>query len=389
MKFGEATTEKLIKLRKEKAKNQEITRPAIPLRKISPNFPQRLLNYKKFYEKKKEMQKIEFLEFEEAKIRDPEICEKSRKIVEALKIREKVEERLQDKDNEYKQKREAFMTNKKTEYKMNAMPSISPLARKIVRNGDIVTRLTAYKHKYDEHLQELQIKYWKTPIKKCTRSNSASKERLLRPKSEYFPSHPFSFTPSLGQKTRNLAKNMGRSYERLLNSQSPYRASIEDPECYFVPEINPISALIAKRENVDSNVWESLYSLRESQTCRNKDEDLNEENLYECTFHPTINGKNKNASPEKFLNRVINWNKDRKEKLVKEKGVKLRDDLKECTFSPDIKRLDLENDEVRIYENKECLGYSKKYKVMEAQNFLTALERMQKVIHNQESYEFC
>lgn len=85
MKFGEAKTEKLVKLRKEKAKNQEIPRPAIPLRKISPNFPQRLLNYKKFYEKRKEMQKIEFLEAEEAKIRDPEICEKSRKIVEALK----------------------------------------------------------------------------------------------------------------------------------------------------------------------------------------------------------------------------------------------------------------------------------------------------------------
>lgn len=362
---------KLEELRKEKQKNDEICPPPLPKRKLSPNFPERLLNYKKLSEKKKEMMKIERLEAESALIKAPNICKKSKEIFNNVHMKGNVQQRLENKAKEYKEKQESHLANERISAKLKSVPSISPLASKIKRSGDVATRLASYKHIYNSHLQELQSFYNKTPEKPQLRSSSVSRKRLLKPKSQYLPTCSFSFTPALCEKTRKLAKNMGKSYERLLKTPSPCTILSEDPECFFVPEINSISTIIA-RKNQEGNVWDNLYALRGSNTCRNFDN----EDMSECTFHPIIYEKNNNPDVGRFIERVNGWNKEKEEKLLWKKNQEEKEALKNCTFSPEIKRLEVKYKEEVWRERKECLGYSKRKGMIEAYKVIKELQKV-------------
>ena len=58
--------------------------PSLPPREETSDFPERLMNIKKIYQKKLEDKKLELLKEEAKTIKNPEICEKSRKIVAKL-----------------------------------------------------------------------------------------------------------------------------------------------------------------------------------------------------------------------------------------------------------------------------------------------------------------
>ena len=225
--------------------------PSLPPREETSDFPERLMNIKKIYQKKLEDKKLELLKEEAKTIKNPEICEKSRKIVAKLNHSGTAEDRLFYSAKLFEEKIKTRRLIQNITSKLNSTPSISPLASKIKRTGDISERLLHYKHVYQEHAKELKEKYHKQ-IKNSSRSPSDSRafQRLTKPKSLTQLQTSFPFTPALSRKTRKIAEKLEKSESRLTRSPSPC-ISIANHEinCFFHPEINPYSAIIDNRKN--------------------------------------------------------------------------------------------------------------------------------------------
>ena len=349
------------------------------------DFPERLLNMKKNYEKKIEEQQIKKFEEQFKSIKNPQICKKSEEIVQKLNRIDKVEDRLYLSLKETEEKLELKHLAESVSSKLQSVPKITQLAQNMKRSGTISDRLTRYKLYYAENLKNLNIKYHPEIPETKARSNSAARERLLKPKSRSLTpeSEKFSFKPNLTPNSLKIAKKLEKSSSRLLKSPSP-SPSFKEEECSFRPSINSLSAKLDNRKTVGSERWESLYQLKDLH--QEKIKTLMEDSTApdpECTFKPLIKISRENSSPASFVDRVNGWKKSINQKIVDKRDSALEDDLRKCTFSPEITAMKVKTQEQPLSSSrKKENAYSKKYQQISADDFLTAVQALHSKLHS-------
>ena len=102
----------------------------------------------------------------------------------------------------------------------------------------------------------------------------------------------------------------------------------------------------------------------------------------ECTFKPAIKISRENSTPNKFVERVNGWKKTINEKISQEKDNRLEEDLKKCTFSPNISPARIKPQKnANIPVKKERVGYAKKYQQVTADEFLHAVKALHNKLH--------
>ena len=236
IQYGKTLNSKLEQKRKEKMQFEEPSKSQNYV--TTTNVAERLLNKKQAYDKKIEAKQIEKFETQSKLLKSPEICEKSKEIVKKLNRPENVETRLMNSAKQHEEKIEAMKMIQNINNKLNSTPQITPLAKKIHRHEDISERLTRYKFYYQEHLNELNAKYSFNQVKSKSQSNSAARQRILKPKSPTVHEIPFTFKPSLSSHSMKIAEKLEKSSSRLLRTPSPLSTPTEELNCFFKPFIS-------------------------------------------------------------------------------------------------------------------------------------------------------
>lgn len=363
--------------------NEELFRPAPSPKPENRNLPDRLLNLKKISDKKLEHQRIEQREKELQQNKSPSICRKSIEIAEKISNRsEDVAERLHQTGKDYIQRLESRKKLENITNKLNSVPKITQMAKSLNRQGSVTDRLSRYQNYYSYRLQELNEKYNPSPDSSIQKSsNRASRERLLKPKSQPVSPEPPSFKPNLSQNSLKIAQKLENPSSRLLKSPASPVLSAE-PECYFKPNINPNSCKLDNRKSSSGHRWESLYAMKDMLQ-EKKDKKVSELTFHdpECTFKPFVR-KHYDKNEKSFVDRVSEWKENVEKKILTQRERIMEDEIRCCTFEPDIRTLNLKQEVVVTKENKQIEGYSKKFKQLSATEFLSALGQLHMRLHN-------
>ena len=223
--------------------------------------------------------------------------------------------------------------------------SASTVAMKVHRDGEITDRMLRYQKIYEEKRRELQSQQEReltfTP-KINTPSRSPSP---LRSKSPGPASNP-TFTPQLSKHSLKLAARLGSSTERL-RTPTPRRTPRPlDDNCTFAPAVDPNSVRLDRRQKVGEDGrkverWEGLFEL--VKVFKEKREELNkkyarieEEEEAACTFHPQVSSPSSSINPAQLPNRLVNWAKDKAERLRLQRDQELAKETEMCTFRPEV-----------------------------------------------------
>lgn len=270
-------------------------------------------------------------------LQEPKLCKNSREIIG--RRTGKVEDRLIQQGHQTEQVRKAKEAVAEFECGLISKPIITKRASSLVRNELIEDRLLRYTHRYNENLKNLSYKYdsnytFKPEISKLARSRSPSpiistlrsrtpsptpshkrakspsinssttSRRDISPSSSTFkltqrsttPNADYNFQPEINSHSKQLARHMESSSERLLR---PFRKENIPPDeeiCPFKPLINSNSKQLDNRKKYDDsgnrkNRWDALYELHELHKLRKRElkkqyevqsEDKN------CTFQPYL-----------------------------------------------------------------------------------------------------
>ena len=343
--------------------------------------PDRLWNKQKITEKKIESQRIEKIENEEKLLKSPEICKKSQQLVSKHKRPEAVEDRLYSSSKNFSDRVQSEKSLQNCSSFSSSKPQITDLAKNLPRKGNITDRLLNYKHYYDGRLKELEQKYNSTPSTSPKRSNSTARERLLKPKVPTAASPSHSFHPSISSTSSKLALNKGNSTERLLKPSNSQTKIFEEPDCYFRPIINQNSKRIDNRKEFEGERWESLYCMRGLKS-EKREQLMTSFNVPdpECTFKPQVRER-READSEGLVRRLNGWKEEVEGKVAESRKKFIQEELRECTFSPDIQR---GGNFVEISPRAAVRekGYSKKYQEVSAGEFLSKLEELHARLHS-------
>lgn len=87
--------------------------------------------------------------------------------------------------------------------------------------------------------------------------------------------------------------------------------------------------------------WEGLFDL--VKLLKDKREELNkkyarleEEEDAACTFHPHISSPSQSPRPSQVSTRLVNWAKDREERLRQQRDDEIVKETEKCTFRPEV-----------------------------------------------------
>jgi hypothetical protein len=87
--------------------------------------------------------------------------------------------------------------------------------------------------------------------------------------------------------------------------------------------------------------WEGLFEL--VKVFKEKREELNkkyarieEEEEAACTFHPQVSSPSSSINPADLPNRLVNWAKDKAERLRLQRDQELAKETEMCTFRPEV-----------------------------------------------------
>ena len=252
--YGINKNSKIEKIRLEKEEISKLSRPSLPTRPKNSEFFKRLQSFQSIYAKNLEKQKFIKLEQEAKLNKSPTICKKSENIVKNLGFCGKVENRLLDFGELYKDKQLMVKAAQDLAGSIDSIPKISPLAQKLQRNGNVEDRLMAYNGLYDKNKQVLTERIYKKSEKNKGSRDPVAEERLLRTKSCWISQRQYSFSPQLSKKTLMIAKGLGKSSERLVSPSKKNLITIEDSECFFYPQINKRSQMILIKNKSFSGV---------------------------------------------------------------------------------------------------------------------------------------
>lgn len=223
--------------------------------------------------------------------------------------------------------------------------SASTATVKVHREGEITERMLRYQKIYEEKRKELQSQQAReltfTP-KINTQSRAPSP---LRTKSPLLEAQP-AFTPQLSKHSLRLAARLGSSTERL-RTPTPRRTPRPlDDNCTFAPAVDPNSVRLDRRQKVGEDGrkverWEGLFEL--VQVFKEKREELNrkyarmeEEEEAACTFHPQVSSPSNSLNPKQLPTRLVNWAKDKSERLRLQRDAELAKETEKCTFRPEV-----------------------------------------------------
>lgn len=179
--------------------------------------------------------------------------------------------------------------------------------------------------------------YTKNAVQQANHSLTSSKQNITK---EFE-----CFRPKLSKKSIILAKKLGPSYKRLL--ETPEKKKVPEETLTFTPEINKKSQKIMKKYPKLQSCWEELYEENfHKQIKLNITRKLNQKNdlsYKECTFKPNLLPNSHEKSAEDFLTRCNNWVKAKKEKISLKYEADLYKTLEKCTFTPEIHEFHQEN----------------------------------------------
>ena len=382
IRFGQLTESKLEKKRKEKLKNEETQFSFTGKSVENKSLPEKLMNQQKLTEKKIEMQRMQKIEQETSSVKSPKLCKKSEEIVKNMKRDEKVEDRLYNSAKNFHEKARAKQYLEGLQSYCNAKPVITELAQKMNREGNVTERLLKYKDYYGHHLKELEDKYHKTPSPSPSRSNLTARERLLKPKSPARSPERQDFKPKISPNSKRIAKRLENSTERLMKPCSPSPKVFEEPDCYFQPIINKNSEKFDNRKQQSGERWESLYLMKDL-IKDNREKLVESFNIVdpECTFKPRVKTQRDHVDQEKLVSRLNGWKNELEGRVAVKRKEMIEDELKNCTFSPDVRNIKTQKEISPKRENR-VKGYSKKYQEVSAGEFLSKLEELHLKLHS-------
>jgi hypothetical protein len=134
-------------------------------------------------------------------------------------------------------------------------------------------------------------------------------------------------------------------WTRLLNSN---KEQLKPPEYSFKPALNPNSLAMENEKkgalsaSANDRIEHMLSKHERSQerlkTLRQEQE---EKELKDCTFSPrtkAVHAGHTEHHYKSFHDRVSQWEKKRKAKVYRERKAIVKDELKDCTFSPDMSK---------------------------------------------------
>ena len=214
------------------------------------------------------------------------------------------------------------------------MPSITPHASNLKREGDVVERLYDYQKVYQDKKEVLKKEIepeLSNSVPKTNKSNVES--RYMKPSKPNLIAEEYSHKPEISERSTKLAARLGESKDRLL--QKPAPKSTEDLECTFTP-------MIIKKEDHENKIWwESLY--QQSKVIQEKKEKQKEEfdkqrlDDPECTFKPKFQTHaEKKENTEDRIKRLQDWQKTREERIQQYREQNNVRGLEECTFAPKV-----------------------------------------------------
>ena len=250
--YGIKKAAKLEKVLQEKEEISKLSRPSLPIRPNNSEFIKRLESFQSIYAKNLVKQKILKYEQESKLNKSPKICKKSEKIVKDLGYCGKVENRLLEFGELYKDKQISVKAAQKLANSIESIPRISPAAQRLQRNGRICERLIAYSDLYERNKQILTERFYKVSEKNKRKSDPVAQDRLLRAKSCMISQRQYSFSPQLSKRTIVIAKRLGKCSERLVSVSKKNLVQVEDSECFFYPRINKRSQMIFSKNKSDS-----------------------------------------------------------------------------------------------------------------------------------------
>ena len=259
--------------------------------------------------------------------RSPELCSGSQKLIQKSPRVGRIEDRL----NNYSKKKQHNI-ELKTNEEINAAismssPNISPLASKLVRQGDVFSRLLLYQQKYKNNYSNYESNTQSSEPVKPNKTPS----RYLMPQEPKQKPQEFSFKPELNKNSVKIAERLESPSERLLKkpqikeSQSQY---------LFRPSVN-------KSSESRKDVWNQIYqdSMNRLKERSEKLLELKEKQQQdpECTFVPkrvTKDPLERSRSPQVQVRSFEEWNLKKLSKIQEKRNLKSEDGIEECTFSP-------------------------------------------------------
>ncbi|CAG9334405.1 unnamed protein product [Blepharisma stoltei] len=413
LKAGQIYSQKLQEKRKEKSENERKEEEKL---KIKPRpasagrSRERLYGMHNLYKQKQIQRQIEEAERVRSELKDPELCKRSLEIAEKKDRPNRVEDRLIEQANKSVEMLNTKRLISEMARKWASKPTISPMARKIKRSGNVSERLSKYSFIYEDNLNKLKMKYEDSIPHPKSPSKIEKREVPLmdRPKSPIKePEIDFPFKPQLCKRSLEMAKSLGKSTERLLRASPSPTNFTDDKECSFSPLVNKNSEKLDRRQKTNENGdkterWEALYNLRNLNSERRReliDERLEEEGR-DCAFHPLVmTPQKKEFNPEKLLERLNGWESIRKEKIQRTREDEIEGSMKKCTFRPEICDSPYSSKEINFPTDKGVQKYIEKqlsarkrslestprtpekkpksaYKELSANDFLLALQKL-------------
>lgn len=280
-----------------------------------------------------EQKRQEKIENELESLKSPTLSKKTQQLIFKSKREGKVEDRLINDSQKKKQEASDKEAKLRMEMKQKSMPTITPLAAMMKREGDVAERLIDYQKVYQEK-KEIAKKEAEpessNPMPKTNKSNVES--RYMKPFKPTLVVEEYSHKPEISERSVKLAAKLGDSKDRLL--QKPSAKPVEDLECTFTPSI------IKKEDHENKIWWENLYN--QSKTIQEKkDKQKNELDKQkidpECTFKPKMKTHtDKKENPEDRIKRLQDWQKTREERVQQFREQNNVKGLEECTFAPKV-----------------------------------------------------
>ena len=267
-------------------------------------------------------------------LKSPTLSKKTQQLVFKSKREGKIEDRLLNEAQKRKQEATEREARQRLEAKQKSMPSITPHAANLKREGDVVERLYDYQKVYQEKKESLKKEIEPELTNSVPKTNKSNVEsRYLKPSKPNLVAEEYSHKPEISERSAKLAAKLGESKDRLLQKHAP--KSIEDLECTFTP-------MIIKKEDHEHKIWwESLY--QQSKVIQEKKEKQKEEfdkqrlEDPECTFKPKVQAHvEKKENPEDRIKRLTEWQKTREERIQQYREQNNVRGLEECTFAPKV-----------------------------------------------------
>jgi len=226
-----------------------------------------------------------------------------------------------------------------------ARPAITKLAAELVREGNISDRL------YSDAQNKKKFASEPPEPKSVSRSGhvdqlygKAKEMRMARDKAQEEMKEQIrraANQPKLSSKSRKLVEGLGQSSSERLFQHKPKKKAVPEPELpSFQPKINPVSEKLAEQTKTGAVTHERLYKEHEARTERRKvlfeNKTLNEKDMQECTFKPSINSSI--HCQESVVDRLTEWNNRKSQRMAEQQKLKATEEQEreKCTFAPKI-----------------------------------------------------